>query len=128
MKSQATYGLVPSNSMDSYFQELNRKTQGEEYDIIVVDGEPTHWRCDVLLWAVEHIVAGGKIIADNWRQPNVWPADEGHNDFCWCGPMIEKHFPEMQKYQHPSYHNKPAHTNGWQTIIFQVDHPHKVTH
>lgn len=89
------------------------------YDIIVVDGEPTIFRCGFLIQSIPFVKnPNGFIIADNWNQPNVWI-----NDDFWCGKHIEDMY-EVTKYEHSERNGKKAHENGWKTVHF---YPHRQT-
>lgn len=50
----------------------------EQFDIIIIDGEPIQWRDACVQSAIDRIVPGGKLIIDNWMQPSVgWiPSEE----------------------------------------------------
>lgn len=104
---------------ESCFKCLIKTLQNSSklYDIIVVDGEPTGFRCGFLIQAIPFVKKpNGLIIADNWNQPDVWI-----NDDFWCGKHIESTY-EVTKYQHSERNGKKAHENGWKTIHFS---PHK---
>lgn len=50
----------------------------EQFDIIIIDGEPIAWRDDCVKPAIDCLIPGGKLIIDNWMQPSVgWlPSEE----------------------------------------------------
>ena len=91
------------------FAKLN-----QSFDIIVIDGEPTEYRCDMLMAALSYLKKpNGIIIADNWDQPEVW-----HNPPCVS--VIENAYGVgVQKFKHSARFGKDAHTNGWTTMFFR---------
>lgn len=51
---------------------------GEQFDIIIIDGDPIKWRDACVQPALDCLNPGGKLIIDNWMQPSVgWmPSEE----------------------------------------------------
>ena len=123
--SSVTYRQGSSSNLLEYMATVKQVARDRSFDIIIVDGEPTRWRCDVLLWAIDAVAAGGTIIADNWGQPQVWPHDDKeHKEFCWCCAQIEQKF-ELHKYSHSARNGKAAHQGGWVTLYFQPHNDRK---
>jgi predicted O-methyltransferase YrrM len=73
-----------------------------EYDVVIIDGS---YRDDCTEYALKHLKPGGKLILDNWLQPEVeefWPKTEA----------LIKGMP-IEIYKEPDHAN-------WQTAIVTV--------
>jgi predicted O-methyltransferase YrrM len=68
--------MLPNvNDRETYVNAI--KYSSEQFDIIIIDGEPIEWRDDCVQPALNCLKPGGKLIIDNWDQPSVWvPSDE----------------------------------------------------
>jgi len=106
------FSLVVANGTSpckSYLQSTD-----STFDVIIVDGEPEHTRCDALRESIHHLNNGGVIIADNWAQPQVWEP-------CECCEEIETLY-DVHVYKHSGWSQKgepekPEHPN-WRTVWF----------
>lgn len=74
--NKAVIMLPNSPHRNSYVNAL--KYCREQFDIIIIDGEPIAWRDDCVKPALDCLKSGGKLIIDNWLQPSVgWmPSEE----------------------------------------------------
>jgi hypothetical protein len=113
LQDKVTYRhLSPDNPL-VYFDSLNAADR--KFDIILVDGEPSNYRCDMLVRASKYLKPGGIVIADNWRQPEVWD-----DNTAWCADAVEAH-ELVRAYCHGGWpaENKPPHLNGWITMWYK---------
>lgn len=69
--------ILPLEINESWYAN-SIKVCCEQFDIIIIDGEPIEWRDDCVKPAIDCLKPGGKLIIDNWMQDSVgWlPSEE----------------------------------------------------
>lgn len=96
--------IMLPNQMDVEGYANSIKYCREQFDIIIIDGDPVEWRDACIVAAIKHIKNNGIIICDNWQQKDVW--------------ISEYALTLLGRYDHYIY--KQEGHDHWQTAYFKI--------